>query len=131
MVPEPIRFILCNIFIRFLSLFMYNKKLIIDTRLFDEVFKARLIATIENLDEQFDGLLIHSENFQALNLLRKRYLEQISCVYIDLPYNTGNDGFPYKDFYQHSSWYTMIFDRIVNAKELLSNKLFSSIICYC
>jgi adenine-specific DNA-methyltransferase len=97
-----------------------NNKLMLDTRFFDEVFKGRLIASIENFDEQCDGLLIHSENFQAINLLRNRYRAQVTSVYIDPPYNTGNDGFPYKDAYQHSSWYTMIFDRIVNAKELMT-----------
>ena len=77
-----------------------NDKLVLDTRFFDEAFKARLLASIENFDDQCDGLLIHSENFQALNLLQERYREQVKCVYIDPPYNTGGDGFVYKDGYQ-------------------------------
>lgn len=85
-----------------------NSKLVLDTRFFDERFKARLLASIEDFDEQCDGLLIHSENFQALNLLQERYREQVKCVYIDPPYNTGNDGFAYKDSYQHSSWMSLI-----------------------
>ena len=40
-----------------------NNKLVLDTRFFDDSFKARLVASIENFDEQCDGLLIHSENF--------------------------------------------------------------------
>ena len=33
----------------------------------------------------------------------------MKCIYIDPPYNTGSDGFPYKDTYQHSSWLTMMW----------------------
>lgn len=44
------------------------------------------------------------KNFQALNLLREKFAEQVKCVYIDPPYNTGGDDFVYKDNYQESSW---------------------------
>ena len=44
--------------------------------------------------------MIHGDNFQALNLLQERYREQVKCVYIDPPYNTGDDGFLYKNAYQ-------------------------------
>ncbi|EPR44207.1 DNA methylase N-4/N-6 domain protein [Desulfovibrio sp. X2] len=99
-----------------------NNKLVLDTRFFDDNFKARLVASIENLDEQCDGLLIHSENFQALNLLKERYREQVKCVYIDPPYNTANDEFPYKDGYQASSWFSMMLDRAHAASALMSRE---------
>jgi adenine-specific DNA-methyltransferase len=92
------------------------KFLVLDTAFFSSDFKAKLIASIEDFDEQCDGLLIHSENFQALNLLQERYREQVKCVYIDPPYNTGDDGFVYKDAYQHSSWSTLMHDRLSKAK---------------
>ena len=85
-----------------------NNKLVLDTGFFDESFKARLLVSIEDFDEQCGGLLIHSENFQALNLLQEQYREQVKCVYIDPPYNTDNDGFLYKDNYKSSSWLSMI-----------------------
>lgn len=85
-----------------------NNKLVLDTRFFDDSFKARLLASIENFDEQCDGLLIHSENFQALNLLKERYREQAKCVYIDPPYNTSENAFLYKNAYKHSSWLSMM-----------------------
>jgi adenine-specific DNA-methyltransferase len=66
-----------------------NPYLVLDTRHFDKDFKRRLLASFNNLDEQCDGLLIHSENFQALNLLMERYRGQVKCVYIDPPYNTN------------------------------------------
>lgn len=93
--------------------------LMLDTRHFDEAFKAQLLATIEDLDDQCDGLLVHSENFQALNLLQERYKEQVKCIYIDPPYNTGEDGFVYKDTFQHSSWMTMFTGRALVADNLL------------
>ncbi|RYE37411.1 MAG: site-specific DNA-methyltransferase, partial [Sphingobacteriales bacterium] len=64
---------------------------------------------------------MHSENFQALQLLQERYKGTIDCIYIDPPFNTGEDDFPYKDNFQHSSWMSMMFDRINISAELLSD----------
>jgi adenine-specific DNA-methyltransferase len=98
-----------------------NDKLVLDTRFFDEAFKAKLISAIEDFDEQCDGLLIHSENFQALTLLHDKYREQVKCIYIDPPYNTGSDdNFSYKDSYQSSSWLSMFQDRLWRSYPLFS-----------
>jgi adenine-specific DNA-methyltransferase len=97
-----------------------NDKLVLDTRFFDDGFKAKLISSIENLDEQCDGLLIHSENFQALNIINKVYHQQINSIFLDPPYNTGIDGFPYKDTYKHSSWLTMVKNRLTKAYPLMA-----------
>ena len=94
--------------------------MMVDTGYFDEAFKSNLISSIESLDSMLGGVLVHSENFQALNLLRERYKERIKVIYIDPPYNTGDDGFPYKDGYQSSTWMTMIRDRAEVAKEYLA-----------
>ena len=94
--------------------------LVLDTVFFDEEFKYKVLAAIDDFDEQCDGLLIHSENFQALNLLQERYRKQVKCVYIDPPYNTGNDDFPYKDGYQISSWYSMMLDRVYLASRMMN-----------
>lgn len=82
----------------------------VHTRHFDREFVRRLLEALPfaDLDEASDGLLVHSENYQALNLLLARYREQVQCIYIDPPYNTGNDDFIYKDRYQHSSWLAMM-----------------------
>lgn len=93
--------------------------LMLDTAHFDSDFKTLLAAKIDDFDEQTDGLLIHSENFQALNFLQNRYREKVKCIYIDPPYNTGSDGFCYKDSYKASSWLTMINDRLALAKNCL------------
>ena len=95
--------------------------LVLDTRHFDPSFKDDLLATFDNLDDTTDGLLFHGENFQALNLMQEKFREKVKCIYIDPPYNTGGDGFPYKDGYQHSSWMSMLVQTSRSARGLLDN----------
>ena len=94
--------------------------LVLDTKFFSKEFKYTLLSEIADIDANTDGLLINSENFGALNLLQERYKEQVKTVYIDPPYNTGNDGFIYKDNLQHSTWMSMMYDRLVYGRELMS-----------
>jgi adenine-specific DNA-methyltransferase len=75
----------------------------IDTAFFDEEFKFKLLSSFDDVEDSTDGLLINSENFQALNLLMEKYRGEVDCTYIDPPYNTGGRDFLYKDNYQHSS----------------------------
>ena len=89
-----------------------NRFLVLDTKFFDTKFKYSLLSQFENLDEEIDGVLINSENFGALRLLQERYREQIKCIYIDPPYNTGEDGFIYKDGYPDSTWLTCMESRL-------------------
>ena len=103
--------------------------LVLDTKHFDRNFVDRLLASFDDLDELTDGLLVHSENWQALNLLMEKYRDRVKCIYIDPPYNTGEDEFLYKDSYQHSSWLASIVDRVALARNLmqLDGLFFSSI----
>ena len=89
-----------------------NEELLVDTKFFDASFKYALLSMFDDLDEQTDGLLINSENFQALNLLQERYREKVKCVYIDPPYNTDGNSILYKNNYKHSSWLSMLDNRI-------------------
>ncbi len=59
--------------------------LMVDTALFDTAFKYALLAAVDNLDESLDGLLINSDNFQALRLLDQKYARMVDCIYIDPP----------------------------------------------
>ena len=96
--------------------------LVVDTALFEPTFQADVLSEIEYLDDKTNGLLIHSDNFQALNLLQERYKEQVKCIYIDPPYNTGSDNdFIYKDNYQHSSWVAMMSSRFELARDLIQD----------
>lgn len=96
-----------------------QQTLVVDTKHFSNEWKWKVLGQIEDLDEKTNGTLINSENFQALNLLEWKYKEQIKCIYIDPPYNTGGDGFIYKDGYQHSSWLSLMNDRLRKARELM------------
>ncbi len=95
--------------------------LVVDTGLFAPEWALELLSdpAFDNLDEQTDGLLIHSENWQALNLLQEKYRGQVKCIYIDPPYNTGGDEFLYKDSFRHSSWASMLENRLELAAPLL------------
>ena len=93
--------------------------LMVDTALFDAAFKSSLLAAIDNLDESLDGLLIHGDNFQALNFLQERYREQVKCVYIDPPYNTDASAIMYKNGYKDSSWLSLMQDRLVFVRSLM------------
>lgn len=99
--------------------------LVLDTKHFSGPFKQKLLACLSDFDEKLDGVLIHSENFQALGLMGERYRERIDCVYIDPPYNTGDDGFCYKDDYRSSSWLAMMADRTLAASALLAARGFA------
>jgi len=101
----------------------------LDTRHFPQDFTDRLLAAFEDLDEMTDGLLVHAENWQALNLLQEKYRERVKCIYIDPPYNTGSDEFVYKDSYQHSCWLSMMSNRLSLSSGYLESQgcLFTSI----
>ena len=93
------------------------KYLPLDTKFIKEL-EFDILALFDDLDNQLDGRLIHSENYQALNTLRAKYNEQAQIVYIDPPFNTGSD-FDYEDNYQDSSWLSLMNDRIQLSKFLL------------
>lgn len=95
--------------------------LVLDTRFFDQDFTDQVLASFDNLEEQTGGLLLHGENFQALNLLLEKYHERIKCIHIDPPYNTKTSGFLYKNDYQHSSWTAMMGDRIACSLRLMAS----------
>ena len=95
--------------------------LVVDTSLFEPKFQADVLREIEHLDDKTNGLLIHSDNFQALNLLQERYKKQVKCIYIDPPYNTNASEIIYKNGYKHSSWCSLLENRMTISRNLLSN----------
>ena len=102
-----------------------NPYLVLDTRHFDAEFTDRLLAALSEagpLDDQMDGLLVHGENFQALNLLQARYQGQADCIYIDPPYNTDSSPILYKNDLKDSSWLSLMEDRVLLVKALLANQ---------
>jgi adenine-specific DNA-methyltransferase len=103
-----------------------NPNLVLDTRHFDSDFKDCLLAHFADLDNETDGLLIHGENFQALNLLTEKYRESLKAIYIDPPYNTDASAILYKNNYKDSSWISLMADRLALSREFL---LDSGMIC--
>jgi adenine-specific DNA-methyltransferase len=90
---------------------------VLDTKHFSAAFKDKLVASIDNLDEKTNGVLVNSENFQALRLLVNKYSEKIQCVYIDPPYNTPFSEILYKNNYKHSSWLGLLHNTIPFVKK--------------
>lgn len=99
---------------------VFEQFLVLDTKHFSDEFKDKLIAEFYNLDEETNGLLINSENFQALNLMQDKFESKIQTIYIDPPYNTDASPIMYKNTYRNSSWLSLMNDRIYESKALLS-----------
>ena len=94
-------------------------KLPIDTKYFKDL-EIEILKLFDDLDNELDGLIINSENYQALNLIKNKYNDKVQCIYIDPPFNTGYD-FEYVDNYQDSSWLSIISDRLKIAYDMLKN----------
>ncbi|GAA7317933.1 site-specific DNA-methyltransferase [Helicobacter pylori] len=90
----------------------------------DTLYFKDLEEEIKNLfsEDEINGTLIKSENYQALNSLKNRYKETIDCIYIDPPYNTQNNEFIYADNFKRSSWLSMMENRLELAHKLLNDK---------
>ncbi len=98
-----------------------NPYLVLDTAFFSTEFKHRLLSSISDLDAQTDGLLINSENFQALQLLQEKYQHGIKCIYIDPPFNLNSGAdYQYSTNYKDSTWLTILDNRISISKGLLT-----------
>ena len=90
-----------------------------------------------------DNLIIHGDNLHALKALLPRYAGRVKCIYIDPPYNTGNEGWAYndkvnsplmkqwlkdngpvdsEDMERHDKWLCMMWPRLHILKELLADE---------
>ncbi len=67
-----------------------------------------------------DNLIIKANNLIALTSLLKKYNGKVNCIYIDPPFNTGNDSFNYNDKFNRSTWLTFMKNRLTIAKDLLT-----------
>ena len=104
-----------------------NDKLVVDTRLFESTCPSlktdllssdNVLAQQEDIDSASLGLLVHSENFQALNLLHQCYRGRVACIYTDPPYNTDAIPIIYKNGYKESCWDCLVADRLASARAL-------------
>ncbi len=88
----------------------------LDTKHFPDLETA-ILTLFDHLDQELDGWLVHSENYQALNTMLPKFRERVKTIYIDPPYNTGSDEFIYRDQFRHASWLTMMENRLRLARE--------------
>lgn len=93
---------------------LQNFELVTSNLLFDN-------ATIKSALQNTPNLLIKGNNLLALHTLKKRkdIYGQVKLIYIDPPYNTGNDSFNYNDKFNHSAWLCFMKNRLEIAKEFL------------
>lgn len=75
---------------------------------------------VENISMD-DNIIIKGNNLLALHSLKKKYAGKVKLIYIDPPYNTGNDSFGYNDNFNQSTWLTFMKNRLDVAKKLLSD----------
>lgn len=87
---------------------------------YDESFKRRLLIALsrhwEDLGAITDGILVHAENYGALRTLEARYRGRVRVIYIDPPYNSKTTEILYKNGYKHSTWLTMMEERLQLSK---------------
>ncbi|MEM5811122.1 MAG: site-specific DNA-methyltransferase, partial [Candidatus Aenigmatarchaeota archaeon] len=94
----------------------------IDTKYFDEEIKYELLSLFENLDQELDGWLIKSENYQALNTILPKFKEKVQTIYIDPPFNKEQDAdYFYSVKFKDATWATMLENRLRLAKDLLKD----------
>ncbi|GAA7132076.1 hypothetical protein JP0135_03950 [Helicobacter pylori] len=97
----------------------------IDTLLYKKVlcrFEMHGVGDLESaLKDKNTNYLIKGNNLIALHSLKKKFAKQVKCIYIDPPYNTGNDSFNYNDNFNHSSWLVFMKNRLEVAREFLSD----------
>ncbi len=67
-----------------------------------------------------DNLIIKGNNLLALHSLKQEFTGKVKLIYIDPPYNTGNDSFQYNDSFNESTWLTFMKNRLEIARDLLS-----------
>ena len=106
----------------------YNETLApdeVDRLLYPKVFTNAKRYTSDGVQENIssfdndDNIIIKGNNLLSLSCLLSRYERAIKCVYIDPPYNTGDDDFNYNDNFNHSSWLTFMRNRLTLARRLL------------
>ncbi len=96
----------------------------------DTLLKKKVLCRFEmhgegdlesTLKDKNTNYLIKGNNLIALHSLKKKFAKQVKCIYIDPPYNTGNDSFNYNDNFNHSSWLVFMKNRLEAAREFLSD----------
>ena len=98
------------------------KFLPLDTKHFSKAIKYKILSTFKDIESVLNGELIKSDNFQALNTLLPKYQNKVDLIYIDPPYNAPASEIIYKNNFKDSTWLAMMENRLILAKEFLSDR---------
>ena len=99
---------------------LFDKKVLVNFSKIDKEGENKDFKLKRNEDGLIkDNLLIKGNNLLALHSLKSNFAGKVKLIYIDPPYNTGNDSFNYNDNFNHSSWLVFMKNRLEIAKELL------------
>ncbi|ENY3072869.1 DNA methyltransferase [Listeria monocytogenes] len=99
---------------------LFDKKVFVNVKRFGDNLTAQEDNDIVSFDKEKDNLIIKGNNLLALHTIKEQYAGKVKLIYLDPPYNTGNDSFLYNDKFNHSTWLTFMKSRLEIAKELLS-----------
>lgn len=95
---------------------LLDKKILVNVKKYDENGEH----AIDRFSDD-DNLIVKGNNLLTLHALKEKYMGKVKMVYIDPPYNTGNDGFNYNDKFNHASWLTFIKNRLEIVQDLLTH----------
>lgn len=95
---------------------LFDKKIFVNSKRYDENGDS----VVTEFNEDTDNLIIKGNNLLALHAIRDKYAGKVKLIYIDPPYNTGQeDSFAYNDNFKLSAWLVFIKNRLQISKELL------------
>ncbi|MGG3854262.1 site-specific DNA-methyltransferase [Caldifermentibacillus hisashii] len=95
---------------------MFSPKVLTNITKYDENGERQITEFVDT-----ENLILKGNNLIALHTLKERFAGKVKLIYIDPPYNTGNDSFRYNDKFNHSTWLTFMKNRLEVARELLTN----------
>src|SRR5699024_2208648 len=95
---------------------LLDKKILVNAKKYTEDGEEEVTEFSED-----DNLILKGNNLLALHTLKEKYAGKVKLIYIDPPYNTGNDSFIYNDRFNHSTWLTFMKIRLEIAHDLLSD----------
>ena len=110
----------------------------------DKAVPFKLLKKVKavSVGEHSQNLIVHGDNLEALRALMPHYVGKVKCIYIDPPYNTGNEGWVYndkvnspkirqwlgkvvgresEDLTRHDKWLCMMYPRLNLLRDLLAD----------
>ena len=99
------------------------KFLPLDTKHFSKETQYKILSVFDDIESILNGELIKADNFQALHSLMPKYQNKVDLIYIDPPFNLGeNASFDYKVNFKDSTWASLLDSRLELARDILNDK---------